>query len=216
MIGPELGVTQPGMTLVCGDSHTATHGALGSVAFGIGTTEVEMVLATQCLLWTQPQTMRISVKGDLHPGVTAKDLILYLISRLSVSGAKGYFVEYAGTTLERLDMERRMTICNMSIEMGAGGGMVAPDQTTFDYLKGKAFSPKGQAWDRAVAYWKTLRSDLGAQFDKEYRFQAEDVKPMITFGTHPGMGMPIDAAIPPPEGTKEGDFHKALQYMGFR
>lgn len=217
VIGPELGITQPGMTLVCGDSHTATHGAFGSIAFGIGTSEVEMVLATQCLFQTQPKTMRISVEGDLHPGVTAKDLILYIISRLSASGATGYFVEYAGTTLKNLGMEERMTVCNMSIEMGARGGMMAPDQTTFDYLRGKAFSPKDPDWDRAVAHWKTLPSDPGAQFDKEYRFKAEDITPVITFGTNPGMGMPIDAEIPSPESVKDdaASFQKALAYMGF-
>ncbi|MEM9834996.1 MAG: 3-isopropylmalate dehydratase large subunit [Bacteroidota bacterium] len=215
VIGPELGITRPGITMVCGDSHTSTHGAFGAVAFGIGTSQVEQVMATQCLLLKKPKKMRISVDGQLQAGVTAKDIILYVISQLGTGGGTGYFVEYAGSAIRGLSMEGRMTVCNMSIEMGARGGMIAPDQTTFDYLKGREFSPKGEAWDAAVAYWQTLPSDPDATFDKEYHFRAEDIAPMVTYGTNPGMGMGVDETIP-----VESDIHgaagldKAMKYMG--
>lgn len=210
VIGPELGVTQPGKTYVCGDSHTSTHGAFGAIAFGIGTSEVEQVLATQCLLQNKPKTMRITVNGQLSKGVTAKDIILYIISKISASGGTGYFVEYAGEAITSLSMEGRMTVCNMSIEMGARGGMIAPDQTTFDYLKGRRFAPQGAAWDKAVAYWHTLRTDEGATFDTEYVFEAADIQPMITYGTNPGMGVGIAQDVPTP--ASESD-RKALAYM---
>src|ERR1700753_1941870 len=172
VIGPELGVTQPGMTIVCGDSHTSTHGAFGAIAFGIGTSEVEMVMATQCLLQSKPKLMRINVEGKLGKGVTSKDIILYIIAQISASGATGYFVEYAGSAIRNLSMEGRMTVCNMSIEMGARGGMIAPDETTFNYMKGRLFAPKGEEWDKAVDYWKTLYSDEDARFDKEIHIDA--------------------------------------------
>ena len=216
VIGPELGITQPGMTIVCGDSHTATHGAFGSVAFGIGTSEVEMVLATQCIMQPKPKTLRITVDGELKKGVTAKDIILYIISQISASGGTGYFIEYAGSAFTNLSMEGRMTICNMSIECGSRGGLIAPDETTFNYIKGREFAPKGNAWDKAVAYWKTLKSDDDAVFDKELRFKAADIEPQITFGTNPGMGMNITANIPDGSDLPEMDkksFVKALQYM---
>lgn len=215
VIGPELGITRPGITMVCGDSHTSTHGAFGAVAFGIGTSQVEQVMATQCLLLTKPKKMRISVDGQLQKGVSAKDIILYIISQLGTGGGTGYFVEYAGSAIQGLSMEGRMTVCNMSIEMGARGGMIAPDQTTFDYMEGREFAPKGADWDAAVNYWKTLPTDADASFDKEYNFRAEDIAPMVTYGTNPGMGMGIDELIP-----VESEIHgaagldKAMKYMG--
>src|ERR1700761_4014911 len=187
VIGPELGITQPGMTMVCGDSHTSTHGAFGSIAFGIGTSEVEMVMASQCLMQSKPKLMRINVEGNLNKGVVSKDIILYIISKISSSGATGYAVEYAGSAIRNLSMEARMTICNMSIEMGARCGMIAPDEITFNYIKGRKFAPQGEAWDNALAYWKTLYSDDDAKFDTELNIKAEDIEPMITYGTNPGM-----------------------------
>ncbi len=196
IIGPELGITQPGMTIVCGDSHTATHGAFGTIAFGIGTSEVEMVMATQCLMQGKPKSMRINVEGELGAGVTAKDLILYVISRVTVSGGTGYFVEYAGSAFRNLSMEGRMTVCNMSIELGARGGMIAPDQTTFDYLEGREYAPRGENWRLAVETWSQLVTDEGATFDKEMHFDAADIEPMVTFGTTPGMGIGVTARTP--------------------
>ena len=218
VVGPERGLT-PGLTFVCGDSHTSTHGAMGAVAFGIGTSEVEMVLASQCILQTRPKTMRITVDGTLKKGVTAKDVALYMMSKMTTSGATGYFVEYAGSAVRSLSMEGRLTLCNLSIEMGARGGMVAPDETTFEYIKGREYAPKGEEWDKALAYWKTLRSDDDAVFDKEVTFKAEDIEPMITYGTNPGMGMGITEAIPTTDGmseTEKGSFLKSMDYMGFR
>ena len=199
VVGPERGLTLPGMTIVCGDSHTSTHGAMGAVAFGIGTSEVEMVLASQCILQTRPKTMRITVDGRLGKGVTAKDMALYMMSKMTTSGATGYFVEYAGEAVRSLSMEGRLTLCNLSIEMGARGGMVAPDETTFAYIKGREYAPKGEEWDKALAYWKTLKSEEDAVFDKEVRFDAADIEPMITYGTNPGMGMGITQHIPTTE-----------------
>ena len=219
VVGPERGLTLPGMTIVCGDSHTSTHGAMGAVAFGIGTSEVEMVLASQCILQTRPKTMRITVDGTLKKGVTAKDVALYMMSKMTTSGATGYFVEYAGSAVRSLSMEGRLTLCNLSIEMGARGGMVAPDETTFEYIKGREYAPKGEGWDKALAYWKTLRSDDDAVFDKEVTFKAEDIEPMITYGTNPGMGMGITEAIPTTDGmseTEKGSFLKSMDYLGFR
>lgn len=219
VVGPERGLTLPGMTIVCGDSHTSTHGAMGAIAFGIGTSEVEMVLASQCILQTRPKTMRITVDGTLKKGVTAKDVALYMMSKMTTSGATGYFVEYAGSAVRSLSMEGRLTLCNLSIEMGARGGMVAPDETTFEYIKGREYAPKGEEWDKALAYWKTLRSDDDAVFDKEVTFKAEDIEPMITYGTNPGMGMGITEAIPTTDGmseTEKGSFLKSTDYMGFR
>ena len=217
VIGPELGITQPGMTIVCGDSHTSTHGAFGSIAFGIGTSEVEMVLATQCLLQKKPKTMLIEINGELQNGVFSKDIILYIISKISSSGGTGYFVEYSGSTISSLSMEARMTICNMSIEMGARGGMIAPDQKTFDYVENKKFSPDGIDFDNKVKYWKTLVSDSNAKYDKVLKYDAKDIEPMITYGTNPGMGMKIRDKIPelPMEGSKDS-FHKSLNYMGLK
>lgn len=220
IIGPELGITQPGMTIVCGDSHTSTHGAFGAIAFGIGTSEVEMVLASQCLMQSRPKLMRINVEGRLNNGVVSKDIILYIISKITASGATGYFVEYAGSAIRALSMEARMTICNMSIEMGARGGMIAPDETTFDYINGREFAPKGEAWKAAVAYWKTLYTDADAQFDEELHINAAEIEPMITYGTNPGLGMGINDAVPQPEAiTDEGERRnlvKALDYMGLQ
>jgi 3-isopropylmalate/(R)-2-methylmalate dehydratase large subunit len=217
IIGPELGLTQPGMTMVCGDSHTSTHGAFGSIAFGIGTSEVEQVLATQCILQYKPKQMRIEVNGKLGKGVLSKDIILYIISQISSSGGNGYFVEYAGSAITSLSMEARMTICNMSIEMGARGGLIAPDQTTFDYVKGRKFAPQGEAFEEAVAYWKTLKTDEGAKYDKVLTFNAEDIEPMITYGTNPGMGIGITERIPTVEELKDhreaASFKKSLEYM---
>lgn len=212
VVGPEQGLSLPGMTIVCGDSHTSTHGAMGAVAFGIGTSEVEMVLASQCILQQKPKSMRITVNGKLSDGVTAKDLALYLMSKITTSGATGYFVEYSGSAVRELSMEGRLTLCNLSIEMGARGGFIAPDEKTFEYIKGRPYAPKGEDWDKAVAYWKTLKSGDDAVFDKELQFDAADIVPMITYGTNPGMGMPIDGTIPDdPEPTSQ----KSLKYMGF-
>ncbi len=219
VIGPENGLTLPGSTIVCGDSHTSTHGAVGAVAFGIGTSEVEMVLATQCILQPRPRTMRINVEGKLAKGVTAKDVALYIIAKMTTGGATGYFVEYAGEAIRSLSMEGRMTLCNMSIEMGARGGMVAPDETTFEYIRGRDFAPKGEAWDRAVEYWRTLPSDPDARFDAEVTFRAEDIAPRITYGTNPGMGIAIDEdvpAIPIDDEAAAASAAKSLEYMGFR
>jgi 3-isopropylmalate/(R)-2-methylmalate dehydratase large subunit len=217
VIGPELGVTQPGMTIVCGDSHTSTHGAFGTIAFGIGTSEVEMVMATQCLLQTKPKLMRINIEGELSKGVLSKDIILYIIAQISASGATGYFVEYAGSTIRNLSMEARMTICNMSIEMGARGGLIAPDDTTFEYLKNRQFAPKGADWDAAVARWQTLFSDADAQFDEEIHINAAQIEPMITYGTNPGMGIGISQHVPNYAQIPEHEhlnFKKSLAYMG--
>lgn len=218
VVGPELGITQPGMLITCGDSHTSTHGAMGAVAFGIGTSEVEMVLASQCLLQMKPKTMRLVIDGELGKGVTAKDVALYLISQLGTGGATGHFVEYAGSTVKNFNIEERLTLCNLSIEMGARGGMIAPDETTFAYLKGKEYAPHGKEWDEAVAQWKLLKSDDDAHFNKELFFKAEDIEPQITFGTNPGMGMGITQHIPflkeiPP--TEQPSFERSLKYMGF-
>ena len=219
VIGPEYGLTQPGMTIVCGDSHTSTHGAFGAVAFGIGTSEVAMVLASQCILQPKPKTMRINIEGKLSPGVTAKDIALFIISRMTTGGATGYFVEYAGEAIRSLTMEGRLTLCNLSIEMGARGGMIAPDEVTFEYIKGREYAPKGAEWDKALAYWKTLKSDEDAVFDKEVRYNAADIQPMITYGTNPGMGMAVTDHIPTTEGmsdVEKGSFEKSMQYMGFQ
>ncbi len=218
VIGPELGLTQPGMTIVCGDSHTSTHGAFGSIAFGIGTSEVEMVLATQCLMQTRPKTMRINVEGTLQKGVTSKDIVLYIISKISTGGGTGYFVEFAGSAIRSLSMEARMTICNMSIEMGARGGMIAPDEITFEYVKAREFAPKGADWDKAVSEWAKLPSDADAKFDKEIHFKAADIEPMITYGTNPGMGIGVSGNIPvlnELEPSSVETFKKSLQYMGY-
>ena len=211
VVGPEKGLSLPGMTIVCGDSHTSTHGAVGAVAFGIGTSEVEMVLASQCILQQKPKSMRISINGQLGRGVTAKDVALYLMAQLTTSGATGYFVEYAGDVVKNMSMEGRLTLCNLSIEMGARGGFIAPDETTFEYLKGREYAPKGEAWEKAVEYWRTLRSDDDAIFDKELTFNAEDIEPRITYGTNPGMGIGITEQIPEKPGEQ-----KALDYMQFR
>lgn len=219
VIGPENGLTLPGYTIVCGDSHTSTHGAFGAVAFGIGTSEVEMVLASQCILQPKPKTMRITVNGKLRDGVTAKDMALYIISKMTTGGATGYFVEYAGEAVRNLSMEGRMTLCNLSIEMGARGGMIAPDDTTFEYIKGREYAPKGEAWDKGEAYWRTLRSDDDAAFDKEVVFDAADIEPRITFGTNPGMGMGISETIPAYNGDDEAgqlSYDKSLDYMEFK
>jgi len=218
VIGPELGITQPGMTIVCGDSHTSTHGAFGSIAFGIGTSEVEMVLASQCVLQPKPKKMRINIEGKPGKGVTAKDIILYIISKTTTSGGTGYFIEFAGEAIRNLNMEERMTVCNMSIELGARGGLIAPDETTFEYIKGREFAPKGDDWDKALAYWKTLKTDEDAIFDKELTFHADDIGPMITYGTNPGMGINITTTIPSEEDIDENNrnsFRKSLEYMGF-
>lgn len=217
VVGPETGLTQPGMTIVCGDSHTSTHGALGCVAFGIGTSEVEMALASQCILQSKPKSMRINVEGKLRPGVCSKDIILHIISKIGTGGGTGHFVEFAGSAIRSLTMEARMSICNMSIEMGARGGMIAPDQTTFDYLKGREFAPKGKAWDEAVERWNALRSDPDAVFDKEITFNAAEIEPMITYGTNPSMGVAVGGVIPeaPDDAAARVSFDKALDYMGF-
>ena len=224
VVGPEKGLSLPGMTIVCGDSHTSTHGAMGAVAFGIGTSEVEMVLASQCILQQKPKSMRITINGTLGKGVTAKDVALYLMAKLTTSGATGYFVEYAGDVITALSMEGRLTLCNLSIEMGARGGMIAPDETTFNYIKGREFAPKGEEWERAVAYWKTLKSGDDAVFDKELTFDAADIEPRITYGTNPGMGIGITEAIPicsqesvvRSQESGISSQEKALQYMGFK
>ena len=217
VVGPEYGITQPGATIVCGDSHTSTHGAFGAIAFGIGTSEVEMVLATQCIMQPKPKKMRITIDGSLNHGVTPKDVALFIISKLTTSGATGYFVEYAGEVFEQLSMEGRMTVCNLSIEMGARGGMIAPDKKTFDYINGREFTPQGKDWDKAMTYWETLYTDEGAIFDKELSFDGTEIDPMITFGTNPGMGMSITKAIPTAASVDGGakTFKKSLDYMGF-
>lgn len=212
VVGPEMGLSLPGMTIVCGDSHTSTHGAMGAVAFGIGTSEVEMVMASQCILQAKPKSMRISVEGELGKGVTAKDVALYLMSQLSTSGATGYFVEYAGSAVRSLSMEGRLTLCNLSIEMGARGGFIAPDEVTFAYLKGRPNAPQGEAWNQAVAAWSKLKSGDDAVFDKELSFNAADIEPMITYGTNPGMGIGITQSIPQPQNASD---EKALRYMQF-
>lgn len=217
VVGPETGLSLPGMTIVCGDSHTSTHGAMGAVAFGIGTSEVEMVLASQCILQQKPKSMRININGKLKPGVVAKDVALYLMSKLTTSGATGYFVEYAGDVVRDMSMEGRLTLCNLSIEMGARGGFVAPDETTFAYIKGRKYAPQGAEWDKAVAQWKTLRSGDDAVFDKELTFDAADIEPRITYGTNPGMGIGINGSVPTldqVDETERASFLKSLQYMG--
>ncbi|SMD36721.1 3-isopropylmalate/(R)-2-methylmalate dehydratase large subunit [Reichenbachiella faecimaris] len=218
VVGPQLGLTQPGMTIVCGDSHTSTHGAFGAIAFGIGTSEVEMVLASQCIMQPKPKKMRITVNGDLGAGVTAKDLVLYIISKVTAGGGTGYFIEYAGSAFEKLSMEGRMTVCNMSIEMGARGGLIAPDETTFEYVRGRENAPKGADFDRAVEEWRKLKTDDGAVFDKELEFDAADIEPMITYGTNPGMGTKIKSSIPALseiEKSEQESFQKSMNYMGF-
>jgi 3-isopropylmalate/(R)-2-methylmalate dehydratase large subunit len=219
VIGPELGYTRPGMTIVCGDSHTSTHGAFGTIAFGIGTSEVEMVLATQCILQTRPLKMRITVNGKLHAGVTSKDMIMYIISQISASGATGYFIEYAGPAIKALSMEARMTVCNMSIEMGARGGLIAPDETTFDYLRKLPSFPGNFTPVDSFKKWEKLKSDDAAEFDRELEFNADNIKPMITYGTNPGMGMAIDGTVPAAveiSAEELESFHKSLAYMGFK
>jgi len=213
VIGPELGITQPGMTMVCGDSHTSTHGAFGTIAFGIGTSQVAQVFASQCVLVAKPKSMRVVVSGDLHPDVQPKDVILYIISKLGTDAGTGYFVEFAGTVFEQMSMEGRMTVCNMSIEMGARGGMIAPDQTTFDYVLGREFAPKDEDYENKIAYWKTLPTDVGASFDLEHHFDAAEIRPMITYGTNPGMGVKIGDAIPE---LDDASFIKSLNYMGLK
>jgi 3-isopropylmalate/(R)-2-methylmalate dehydratase large subunit len=212
VMAPELGITQPGMTMVCGDSHTSTHGAFGAIAFGIGTSQVAQVFASQCLLLTKPKSLRVTVNGKLKNGVLPKDVILYIISKLGTNSGTGYFCEYAGNVFEDMSMEGRMTVCNMSIEMGARGGMIAPDHTTFEYVKGRKFAPEGEDFQKKVAYWKTLPTDQGAKFDKEYHFDAEDIEPMLTYGTNPGMGIKITETIPINENPS---FKKSLAYMNF-
>jgi 3-isopropylmalate/(R)-2-methylmalate dehydratase large subunit len=219
VIGPELGITQPGMTIVCGDSHTSTHGAFGSIAFGIGTSEVEMVMATQCLMQSRPKLMRINVEGKLNDGVVSKDIVLYILSKISASGATGFAVEFAGSAIRSLSMEARMTICNMSIEMGARCGMIAPDDITFDYIKGRKFAPGGKEWEEKLAYWKTLYTDADAVFDKEVNINAADIEPMITYGTNPGMGVGVTGHVPSLTEIDEKEkpsFEKSLAYMGLQ
>ena len=211
VIGPELGVTQPGMTMVCGDSHTSTHGAFGTIAFGIGTSQVAQVFASQCVLVDKPKSMRVVVSGKLHPAVEPKDVVLYVIAKLGTDAGTGYFVEFAGNVFEEMSMEGRMTVCNMSIEMGARGGMIAPDQTTFDYVSGREFAPKGEALQAKIAHWKSLPTDDGAAFDAEHHFDAADIRPMITYGTNPGMGIKIADKIP---SSDDASFVKSLEYMG--
>ena len=219
VVGPEKGLSLPGMTIVCGDSHTSTHGAMGAVALGIGTSEVEMVMASQCILQQKPKSMRININGKLGKGVTAKDVALYLMSKLTTSGATGYFVEYAGQVVRDMSMEGRLTLCNLSIEMGARGGFVAPDETTFEYIKGREYAPKGADWDKAVEYWKTLKSGDDAVFDKELNFDGADIEPRITYGTNPGMGIGITGSVPTLDEIDENgkaSFLKSLDYMGFK
>ncbi len=220
VIGPELGLTLPGMTIVCGDSHTSTHGAFGSIAFGIGTSEVEQVFATQCILQPKPKSMRITINGQLPSNATAKDVILFIISKISTSGGNGYFVEYAGDVFRNMSMEERMTVCNMSIEMGARGGFIAPDETTFNYIKGREFAPKGEVFAQSVAKWKQLKTEDGATFDKEHTFAASDIQPMITYGTNPAMGIQINRSIPTvaelQDASEEKSFLKSLAYMDFK
>ena len=219
VIGPELGITLPGNTIVCGDSHTSTHGAFGAIAFGIGTSEVEMVLSTQCLMQTKPKLMRINIEGELGAGVLSKDIVLYILSKITASGATGHAVEFAGSAITGLSMEARMTICNMSIEMGARCGMIAPDETTFNYIKGRKFAPQGDDWDKALANWKTLLTDADASFDKEITLLAADITPMITYGTNPGMGIGVNEKIPTLADVNENDksgLEKSLAYMGLQ
>ena len=218
VVGPEYGITLPGATMVCGDSHTSTHGAFGAIAFGIGTSEVEMVLASQCIMQPKPKKMRITITGQLQNGVSPKDVALFIISQLTTSGATGYFVEYAGEVFESMSMEGRMTVCNLSIEMGARGGMIAPDQKTFKYIKGREFTPQGEAWEKAMAYWSTLTSDSDAVFDKEINFDGSRIEPMITFGTNPGMGTVITNKIPNASSVEgaQTTYQKSLDYMGYQ
>jgi len=220
IIGPELGITQPGLTIVCGDSHTSTHGAFGAIAFGIGTSEVEMVFASQCVLQSKPKSMRINIEGQLNNGVVSKDLVLYIINKISAAGATGYFVEFAGSVIRSLSMEARMTICNMSIEMGGRGGLIAPDEITFEYIKGRAFAPKGNSWDKKLAEWKKLYSEPNATFDYELDINASDIQPMITWGTNPGLGIAINGLIPGVEAVEDinerKNLVKALDYMGLK
>ena len=213
VIAPELGITQPGMTMVCGDSHTSTHGAFGTIAFGIGTSQVAQVFASQCLLMQKPKKLRVNVNGKLKNNVLPKDVILYIIAKLGTNSGTGYFCEYAGNVFEEMTMEGRMTVCNMSIEMGARGGMIAPDETTFAYVKDREFAPKGEAFNQKVAYWKTLKTDDGAIFDQEYSFDASDIEPMLTYGTNPGMGIKVSENIPT---LNDASFEKSLQYMNFQ
>jgi len=217
VVGPENGITLPGATIVCGDSHTSTHGAFGAIAFGIGTSEVEMVLSSQCIMQPKPKSMRINVDGKLDKGVSPKDVALYIISKLTTSGATGYFVEYSGEVFREMSMEGRMTVCNLSIEMGARGGMIAPDNKTFDYVQGRTFAPKGAEWDKAMAYWETLYSEEAAKFDKEFFFEASAISPMITYGTNPGMGIGVGERIPSAESINSGEatYNKSLDYMGY-
>ena len=217
VVGPEQGLSLPGMTIVCGDSHTSTHGAMGAVAFGIGTSEVEMVLASQCILQQKPKSMRINVEGELGKGVTAKDIALFLMSKLTTSGATGYFVEYAGSAVRSLSMEGRLTLCNLSIEMGARGGFIAPDEKTFEYIKGRPYAPKGEEWEKAVAAWRELRSDDDAKYDQQLTFRAEEIQPMVTYGTNPGMGVAITETLPlaPADEAGRQSYLKSLEYMGF-
>ena len=217
VVGPEYGITLPGATIVCGDSHTSTHGAFGAIAFGIGTSEVEMVLSTQCVMQPKPKKMRITINGSLNKGVTPKDVALYIISKLSTAGATGYFVEYFGEVFSNMSMEGRMTVCNLSIEMGARGGMIAPDDKTFEYIKGREFTPKAEKWDIAMNYWKTLKTDSNAIFDKEMTFDGSDISPMITYGTNPGMGMGISGEIPKVEDQSSASksYFKSLNYMDY-
>ena len=217
VVGPEYGITQPGATIVCGDSHTSTHGAFGAIAFGIGTSEVEMVLSTQCIMQPKPKKMRITINGDLNIGVTPKDVALYIISKLSTSGATGYFVEYSGAVFSNMSMEGRMTVCNLSIEMGARGGMIAPDEKTFEYIKDREFTPKNEDWNKAMKYWSTLKTDKNAIFDKEIEFDGSKINPMITFGTNPGMGIGISKEIPNAKNQEGGinTYKKSLNYMDF-
>jgi 3-isopropylmalate/(R)-2-methylmalate dehydratase large subunit len=217
VVGPEYGITLPGATIVCGDSHTSTHGAFGAIAFGIGTSEVEMVLSTQCVIQPKPKKMRITINGSLEKGVTPKDVALYIISKLSTAGATGYFVEYSGELFSNMSMEGRMTVCNLSIEMGARGGMIAPDEKTFEYIKEREFTPKAEKWNKAMNYWKTLKTDPNAVFDKEVTFNGSDISPMITYGTNPGMGMGISSEIPKVEDQSSASksYFKSLNYMNY-
>jgi 3-isopropylmalate/(R)-2-methylmalate dehydratase large subunit len=217
VVGPEYGITQPGATIVCGDSHTSTHGAFGAIAFGIGTSEVEMVLSTQCVMQPKPKKMRITINGSLGKGVSPKDVALYIISKLSTAGATGYFVEYYGEVFSQMSMEGRMTVCNLSIEMGARGGMIAPDDKTFEYIKEKEFTPKGDKWDKAMEYWKTLKTDPNAVFDKEISYEGFSITPMITYGTNPGMGMGISNEIPKvdDQNSASKSYFKSLNYMNY-
>src|ERR1700744_6152531 len=217
VVGPENGITLPGMTIVCGDSHTSTHGAFGAIAFGIGTSEVEMVLSSQCIMQPKPKKMRININKGTSLGVTPKEVPLFILSQITASGATGYFIEFAGEVFENMSMEGRMTVCNLSIEMGARGGMIAPDETTFAYLKGREKTPKGEAWDRDLAYWKTLKTDSGAKFDLELNYHADEIEPQITYGTNPGLGTGITHNIPLASEVKDGEasYKKSLAYMGF-